>query len=815
MGIDSVKQLLDALLQATTPQQVGDILAKLGDGPDVGVDQPFGPLGCRWHFFDDNPSNMSTINLGSKPGRSLTERVTNAIDAIFEREMLLQGNAAHPPGSPLEAADMWFDRPWSTAGDGLFNMDQAQIDSYSRWVQIVMMPGEDEVKPTVDVLDQGIGIEPDEFTNTILSFHRGNKINKLYLAGAFGQGGSATIAFSDYTLILSRHMRGGNRVGFTLVKQMDLDEIYKENAYVFLAMPNAAGVLSVLSCEAEDNLDAYPGVKSTSSHKPPVFNHGTIVRHYGYQMRGLDSPLSSSPGNLYHLMNYMLFDPVLPFRVVDLRKPGHYRSRVVVGSRNRLLADGGFADVRHHQPRFWLRPTEDSEQTLGVEYWVVFSSHNKQSQNGNKPTPRVRPHDLFLDPAHPIIGTLNGQNHGELTARIIREAKLPQVAKHIIVHLDLTVVSKRTRSQLLSSTREGFKEGEVFDEVVRILQDHFRDDERLHEIEAELEESLLERETMAANKEVRNRITRLLREFKIDFRHVGDFPGMEMDEAGNLVPRVRKAPTRRPPLDTLPYPDVTRLEIVSPQKILRIHQGDSRFVKVETNADSYYDKIGAIRIRAIPNHLADVSKSALIGGRINWRVRPRRDSKPGDIGRILISLTLPNGEQIVERMTYEILAPREEQIKTPRGYVPYFDVQGLDPWDNPEQFFRVWDYLNPEEDDVTRVAYKVLETRSGLIVYYSKAFGIYRTWLQSILERQPSLVQQFTQNYEIWIGYYAISQWQQRKLDDGLHDINLEEEILERMQDRDGAIVAEMQVKQALEVADLQRRFANLDVNPR
>ncbi len=810
MGIDSVNQLLDALLKATTSDQVNHILAELGDGPDVDVDEPFGALGCQWHFFDDNSSNMSTINLGSKPGHSLTERVTNAIDAVFEREMLLQGNPAHPPGSPLEAADAWFDRPWSTAGDGLFNMDPAQIDAYSRWVQIVMLPGEDIAKPTVDVVDQGIGMEPDEFTSTILSFHRGNKINKLYLAGAFGQGGSATIAFSDYTLILSRHLHGGNTVGFTLVKQMDLDEIYKENAYVFLAVPKPDGTLTVPGSEVEGPIEAYPGVKSTSSHKPQAFTHGTIVRHYGYQARSMENPLSSSPGNMYHLMNYMLFDPVLPFRVVDLRQPGHYRSRVVIGSRNRLLADGGFADVRHHQPRFWLRPTEDSEQTLGVEYWVVFSSHNKPSQNGNKPTQRVRPHDLFLDPAHPIIGTLNGQNHGELTPRIIREARLPQVAKHIIVHLDLTVVSKRTRSQLLSSTREGFKEGEVFDEVVRILQDHLRDDEHLHEIEAELEESLLERESTATTKEVRNRITRLLREFKIDFRHVGDFPGMELDGTGNPIPRTRKPPTRRQPLDTLPYPDVTRLEIVSPQKVLRIHQGDSRFVKVETNADRTYDKIGAIKIRTIPDHLDDVSKGPLIGGRINWRLRPRKESKPGDIGRVLVSLTLPNGEQIVERMPYEILPPREEKIKTPRGYVPYFDVQGLDPFDNPDQFFRVWDYLDPEEDDITQVAYKVIETRAGLIVYYSKAFGIYRSWLQSILERQPSLVQQFTQNYEIWIGYYAISQWQQRKLDNGLPDFNLEEELLERMQDRDGAIVAEMQVKQALEVADLQRKFANL-----
>ncbi len=808
MSITSVYQLLQALLQATQPSQVRDILAAIGDHPAISVDQPFGPLGCQWHFFDDNPSNLSTINLGSKPGRSLTERVTNAIDAIFERKMLLRGDPANPPRSPMEAGEVWFGRPRSAAQDGLFNLDPERIDEYSRLIHVVLTSGDDPSKPTVDVVDQGIGIEPDEFTTTILSFHRGNKIHKHYLAGAFGQGGSATIAFSEYTLIVSRHIRSEHIVGFTLVKQLDLEETYKENAYAYLAVQRPDGRITVPSCAIEDALDPYPDVQS-GPHKPPAVSCGTVVRHYGYQLKGLEGPLSTSPGNVYHLLQHLLFDPLLPFRVVDLRRAGSYRRKIVIGSRNRLLAEVGIAEIRHHQPRFWLRPFPGEEPSLAVEYWVVFSSHNKQ--NGSQASQRMRPHDLFVDPAHPIIGTLNGQNHGELTARIIRDARLPQVAKHIIVHLDLTYVSKRARSQLLSSTREGFKEGEALEEVVRILQDHFRDDEYLHAIEAELEEALLDSDGSQANEEVRRRITRLLREIKLDFSDVADFPGMgNLEDPQSSLARPQRRLGRAQPLPTLPYPQVTRLRIVSPEKVFRIHQGDSRFVKVETDADAYYDRIGAIRIRAVPNHLVDVSKGTLIGGRINWRLRPRADSKPGDIGKVIVTLTLPNGAQLVERLPYEILPPREQQIKTPRGYVPYFDIQGLDPAESPDQFFMVWDYLDPAEDDITSVAYKVVETRGGLVVYYSKAFAIYRKWLDEVLQKQPSLAQQFVQNYEIWIGYYAILKWQQRKLDPEFADISADEELLERMQDKEGAVVAEMQVKQALEVADLQQRFARL-----
>ena len=102
MGIETICDLLQALLRVTASEQVQDILTAIGDSPAVNVNEPFGPFGFQWHFYGDNPSNMSTINLGSKPGRSLTERVTNAIDAVLEREVYQQG-AGHDQPTGLVA----------------------------------------------------------------------------------------------------------------------------------------------------------------------------------------------------------------------------------------------------------------------------------------------------------------------------------------------------------------------------------------------------------------------------------------------------------------------------------------------------------------------------------------------------------------------------------------------------------------------------------------------------------------------------------------------------------------------------------------
>lgn len=83
MAIDSMKDLFRSLLNAITHRDVMAILDAIGDSPDNTLETPFGGFGFQWHPFGNNPSNISTVGLGTKPGRSLTERLTNAFDALL------------------------------------------------------------------------------------------------------------------------------------------------------------------------------------------------------------------------------------------------------------------------------------------------------------------------------------------------------------------------------------------------------------------------------------------------------------------------------------------------------------------------------------------------------------------------------------------------------------------------------------------------------------------------------------------------------------------------------------------------------------
>src|SRR5207245_1032872 len=103
--------------------------------------------------------------------------------------------------------------------------------------------------------------------------------------------------------------------------------------------------------------------------------------------------------------------------------------------------------------------------------------------------------------------------------------------------------------------------------------------------EGELYSDMLKRNAPEANAEVRREIATLLRNsgFKVTD------PGESLVSA-EKGPFSIESPTQNgrrprnpsPPLPTLPYPQVTRLEIVYPDDCLRVAMQDNHSVRIET-----------------------------------------------------------------------------------------------------------------------------------------------------------------------------------------------------------------------------------------
>jgi hypothetical protein len=633
------------------------------------------------------------------------------------------------------------------------------------------------------------------------------------LAGVFGQGGASTLSFCDYVLIVSRHLKSPNLVGFTLVKLLRLTELtqlsdsYKEDAYVYLATVDPEGKITVPSVEMSEKVDAYPRV----SRKPESIATGTLVRHYGYRLEGLEKTLGPSPGNLYHLLHTMMFDPLLPFRVIDIRKEGSFKDELITGSRNRLMrytesdakATGDASDpdergteMRHFSPREMVSPRSEAPPNIGVEYWVPLN----RRKTGEKITLRHSSSELFIDKNHPVLGTVNGQNQGELTARILKALELTMVANHIVIHIDSSSVSPNIRNSLFSSTREGFKEGEVLNELTRVISNRLKEDDTLFDIERELLETMIKKQTSETDSEVKKEITKLLRDAGFAPTTQGEV--IVAAEDGDLMVeapgrRGKKPMIPQKPLATLAYPDVTRFEIVFPDGPFSVHKQDNCLIKLETDADFKYDRENRIAVRSEPAKLELASKGMLNGGRMNWRLRPTQDAVAGDKGEVIATLTKPDGSQLVARVDFEVLAAREEKAKKEKGQIPDFDVIPVNPYSDADDFETIWGKITKPES----VAYKAIKSGGSLKVYYNTAFGPFGEQTQK-LKTQPAMLSLFTSNYEIWIGYHAIIQDQHRPAVRTLFD--LEDEQLDPVMESERAVVAEMQAKQALKVAELQ-----------
>jgi hypothetical protein len=547
---------------------------------------------------------------------------------------------------------------------------------------------------------------------------------------------------------------------------------------------------------------------------------GTLVRHFSYRLNGLADTLAPSPGNLYHYLHLSMFDPLLPFRVIDLRDLKKSKDELVSGSRNRLMkllkqradeqededdAASGRKELRHSREMEFVVPMGSDDPSIGIEYWVIFNYRKGRKEKQNELVLRPQSNELYVQPNHPIVGTLNGQTQAELTAQLLRELGLGMVARHMVIHIDASRANNRVRRELFSTNRESFKDGPILDGLLRVLRQMLEEDQNLFAIERELTERIAKRESDATSEEVKKQVTRLLLE--AGFQPSAQGASTAVAEKGELSvapEKRRKRPINPDPLPTLPFPSITRFEIVVPAEKLEIRQGEVEVVLVETDADAEFDRRGLVAVRAEPPLLEIASKSPLKGGRVRWRLRTTADAVKGNTGTIVVTLTKPDGTQMLDSVPFEVHEALETKVKKIRGEVPPFDILPVNPDDEPEKWATIWPNLadDADRDKQESVAYKPIRTAQGIIIYYSTIFGPFASQIERLKTDSEIAAKLFRDNYEIWIAYHAILQENSRTAPPGVDD-----ETLEQMLEEDRIRVAQMQVKQALRFSELTRKL--------
>lgn len=702
------RELFLRLLTATKFSDAEQSLADFRKEHGVSIEER--PVGYR-------PNNRGTIEVATDPGRSVIERITNAVDALLELEHYTHKGGANYH-SPREAAEAWL----GIDPRGLGSMTLKRRQDLAHRVVVTVEPGEGKESRIVTVRDTGVGLDASEIPRTILSLNESNKWQKHYLAGTFGQGGSSTFAFSKLTLVASRRYRY-DKIAFTAVWYKDLpSDQFKSGHYVYIVQDKAPLVIPV-----EENDILVP--------------QGTIVRHFGYDLTNYSSPFGER--SLYGAMNRLLFDPISPIwyeNKVDGWNRGIYGSRTRLNSGSEDAEGGSRIELDHQMPLFSINLGD-----LGViklEYWVLPIPEKKNNV----------PVAAYVDQRKPIVLSINGQNQSELSAVHIRkDAELPYLRSRLICHVDCNDLSSTAKRSLFASTREQAKEGQILARIRDEIIEALKSDDELIRLNREAKERSLSDSDEESKKRLQKEVSKMLT--------LMGKAQIESDKAsekgsGSGHSTTGKGRKKLEPLEIREPPTFIKI-LWDPEMPIKFHEGQRKWLRVETDAMSEYhdpSKLNLSKINIIlDSDLRLVGSSALRGGRMRIAAECLLGANPGANGKIKIELHRKNLSTLLDEAEYEITEkPKPIDKKRIQTFPDFRIVEVAGPDDDN------WKYISENNSDITKHASAAEIDEGTLVIYYSNKFpkfhDEFNRWSKLDIQKAAS----FKRRYEVWIAVHSL-----------------------------------------------------------
>ncbi len=597
--------------------------------------------GYGWRPVGDNEANYGLINLGSDPGHALIERITNAIDGVIERESLRQARKSKQiPATPREAVEAWLGVP----GGRVANLgDPAKRQPLADNIIVRLLEGTHKRRPTVAILDFGVGLTATQMPKTILSLSASNKIDKPYLAGAYGQGGSTVLAFSPKgTLFVSRRQTDllpvgeQDEVAVTFACYEELDPAKNKNGrYAYLVNPRR-------------NVPSIPAGELRS------FKPGTLVVHFDLEIGQYAARLTQLTGSLWWLLQNALFDPILPFWAEDHRESLLGKStrpdrRTIAGNFTRL-SDDKRDRVEHSDSVDVTLEHASGATSVRINYWVI----KEREEGGGQPI------DAYVDPYHPIAYTYFGQTHGTDERRFVAERlQLPYLAKFLILQVELDPLTPAARRDLLSSTRDRLKRTPFFEHMREAICIALSEDDELIRLNELRKEQILRRHSEKDREKMRERFAELLERLAPG---VVPAPRGKGGEPGGREP---SGSSSREPLKPLPTKDApTFIRIANTRLPVPVRIDRHALLRLESDApDAYLSSHIHARLALVSQpegHVVLESRSDFRGGRARMAFHVSERAKAGDAGRLSVFLFTPKAEVFQDRANYRVEEPKQE-----------------------------------------------------------------------------------------------------------------------------------------------------------
>lgn len=539
-----MKDIFQQLLNSNTAKEVTDVLEALHDNYDV-----------AWTPVGGYKDNIATINIGTDPAAGLAERITNAIDAVLELEWHNQGKPTDI-NSPRTAAENWFGIPGGKIR-GIDNASDKAVQELARKIKVTLKDSERDNYPTVEIRDHGIGIKGENFSKTILSLHGQNKISKLFLMGAYGQGGSTALSYNNYTIIISKN-------AITDAKE-------KPTVSWTIVRINPGNIDSDKLEWFEYCVDSRNGQPFTLEYNDADFPSGTLVRHIGMDLGKYTAKMTGPTSSLWYLAHHYIFDPIIPFTISGERQrdlnQGKIENRSVFGNNRRLTKGGGDEkNLTQYQQEVNLT-FRDGKVT--IYYWVLTLD------GSDNPMDRIKNYCLA---SQPIIITFNGQKQGQLNNSLIKsDLKLPFLEKYLVVQIVCDNLDNESKRHLFSSTRESLRDTSILDELKKLTIDTLNEDDELKRLDKERKDRYLKKDETESLDKLRKRLANRINVF---MKSSGGGNSVKASETKDSVKTKKQEP--------IPFNDPPTFFKITSEDEKEVYKGKTFSIKFKTDAHPSY-----------------------------------------------------------------------------------------------------------------------------------------------------------------------------------------------------------------------------------
>ena len=377
------------------------------------------PVGDRW-------GNRGLFTAaGGNFDHKLTELITNMIDSVLLRQAV--DTIGEGVLNPHEAAE-FFTTPTAAVRD-LFGPAMSADAAVRAQVELRSAGTERRRERTIIFRDLGIGMRPEDISNSLLRVGSSQKDGILWLMGAFGRGGLTVLPNAHGWIVLSRSSLTPNAsVVLTIVKWQRVGIRQTLTALYQVVSPwDRDGDLALpLTLPAEACAD---------------FKCGTRLAVVGFRAEGIGVSRLGDERSLDTIADTRLFEPPLP---VHLTAP-------VLGKRGaRMTQLRGLGRRLADNPR--PDRIEGSEQLpfaydgrtfqLPVRFYLF-------APRGDAGTRR-----RFVARSHAVLLNSNGQVHAHWTpAEFRHRTRLNKLTDRILVVLDTDPLPLELRTSLFTADR--------------------------------------------------------------------------------------------------------------------------------------------------------------------------------------------------------------------------------------------------------------------------------------------------------------------------------------------------------------------------